>query len=82
MVGGVERRRDRLVDDLRQGQRPVGDDLDRVAVRRQGRVKNRRAVLVDSPVHVPPHTVDLDVGLAREPRIPLHTLAGARRVDH
>ncbi len=39
------------------------------------------AVLVDSPVHVAPHTIDLDEGLVHEPSVTHHMTTRAGGVD-
>jgi hypothetical protein len=86
LAGVVERQRDQLLDQVRQGRRTVGDDLDRLTVRCQGCREEPAgrgdipmagdedvddlAVLVDRAVHVPPDTVDLDVRLVDEPPFP------------
>lgn len=39
------------------------------------------AILVDRPVHVPPHPCDLDIGFVNEPAVTDTVTAGSRGVD-
>jgi hypothetical protein len=57
-------------DHLQRDQSPAEESAGRVAVAtvRHEHVDDL-AVLIDSPVHVPPHPIDLDIGLVDEPAI-------------
>ena len=97
LLGVMNRVRDKLVDHAKQRCCQIGGDLGGSTVNRQRTIEERSggtevapfrhiyvddlAMLINSAVHVPPHTGDLHIRFVDEPAVPDAVPAGSCSID-